>query len=163
MAALKDYFSDWGLEGISISGETSYTVETCTGTLVYEVPDDFCPPGDLVSTREELAHYCTKGTVTSRGTGAGPYSCFYYGGKIVCDGKIDPNKQVPECPKIASYSDDDYFSVCSHEQTSSYSAEKKKCDLSSQTFSCFDRSAKQWCRGTVIKPTHLINVLCQIF
>jgi hypothetical protein len=165
MNTLKYIFSNEGVFNVKIHGidDNLYTAishyRTCTGYLeyTYHKDGDYCPP-KVVSSFEEIEHYCMHGNIGTFSDGR--YECEFED-QDVCTGSINPTR-VPTCQasNIPSCQDQYYYEACTHEvggtgadnnvQKDSEPDYVKFC--AGGVFHCWDRLANQWCQGTVV-PT----------
>ena len=146
-----------------ISWSTFLMSTPCDGKPIVEPPpppDNFaCPPNNIVSSVEELDHYCAYGewfaSSKSDETKIGEYVCNDWKGNKLCEGTIDVNIDVPAChqPTISNCSDsnkDDYFSVCTIEDHAIVKG-KTNCNIDQGTFACWDKIENRWCQGRIEK------------
>jgi hypothetical protein len=163
MNTLKYIFSHEGISNMKIHGthDELYTAvthyRTCTGHLkyTYDSSGDYCPP-KVVSSFEEIEHYCMHGDISTFGDGR--YKCDF-DGQEDCSGTIDP-VQVPTCEasNIASCQDKYYYEACTHEVGGTGTSNENNSEpnyikfCSGGSFHCWDKRADQWCEGKVV-PT----------
>lgn len=113
-----------------------------------------CPP-DVVSSPEEVAHYCHKVRGQHFKLSRFGYECS--GGEhSSCKGEINPELELPKCsqPSIASCEDETVYSnfndwskgPCLYRQHDMIWHSARCGD---GHFSCWDPSMNQWCEGTV--------------
>ena len=138
---------------------STFSLTPCSAKPVIQPPsppDDFvCPPGNVVSSAEELDHHCAYGEwFVSEPTIAGAasdYACYDWEGNKLCEGIVDESIDVPTChqPTISDCSNkDEYFSVCAFEDHAIVKGQTN-CNVQQGTFSCWDKIDNRWCQGTI--------------
>jgi hypothetical protein len=113
-----------------------------------------CPPS-MVSSPEEIAHYCH--TVRGQRFEMDKFQYRCFGGEnSLCTGEINPYKKLPTCsqPNIASCEDETIYTNFNHH--SKGPCFYRENDLAWHSaicgdgkFACWDPSLNEWCQGSV--------------
>lgn len=115
-----------------------------------------CPPV-LVSSPEEVGHYCHSGQARHFQIHNLTYECFAMNHHMpICKGKIHPRMELPKCSQetIADCGDETIYANFNDKSSGPcfYREEdvlwhSSKC--SGNSFQCFDTTKNKWCAGTV--------------